>query len=314
MPFVKQQKNDAYFSRYQVKPRRRREGKTDAYARKRLVAQAKNKYASPKYRLVVRITNKQVICQIVYAKLQGDVVLTHATSKELPRYGIEHGLTNWTAAYATGLLVARRALTKLGLADKYEGVTEPTGELQLTEELGEDEPRPFKCYLDVGLRRTSTGNRVFGAMKGASDGGIFIPHNEKRFPGFDPESKAIDAEVLQKYIVGGHVAEYMESLEEEDDERFKKQFATYLAADVSSADLEEMYTSAYAAIREDPVFKPTEKDVDQWKKESTSRKAKPLNREQRRARVEEKIAAFKAGKADAGADEDDEEEAEEDDE
>lgn len=35
-------------SRFQVKPRRRREGKTDYYARKRLVAQAKNKYASPK--------------------------------------------------------------------------------------------------------------------------------------------------------------------------------------------------------------------------------------------------------------------------
>lgn len=85
--------------------------------------------------------------------------------------------------------------------------------------VGDDEPRPFKAYLDVGLRRTSTGNRVFGAMKGASDGGIFIPHNEKRFPGFDPESKTLDAEVLQKYIVGGHVAEYMESLEEEDDER-----------------------------------------------------------------------------------------------
>ena len=56
-------------------------------------------------------------------------------------------------------------------------------------------------------------------MKGASDGGLYIPHNERRFPGFDPESKALDAEVLQKYIVGGHVAEYMESLEEEDDER-----------------------------------------------------------------------------------------------
>jgi len=143
-------------------------------------------------------------------------------------------LTNWTAAYATGLLVARRALTKLGLADKYEGVTEPNGQIKLTEarephldayesllirSVGDDEPRPFKCYLDVGLRRTSTGNRVFGAMKGASDGGIYIPHNEKRFPGYDPETKALDAEVLQKYIVGGHVAEYMESLEEEDDER-----------------------------------------------------------------------------------------------
>ena len=82
---------------------------------------------------MVRITNKQVICQIIYAKLQGDHVFAHATSKELPRYGIKHGLTNWTAAYATGLLVARRALTQLGLADKYEGVVEPTGELQLTE-------------------------------------------------------------------------------------------------------------------------------------------------------------------------------------
>ncbi|RSH92699.1 60S ribosomal protein L5 [Saitozyma podzolica] len=307
MPFVKVQKNDAYFSRFQVKPRRRREGKTDYYARKRLVAQAKNKYASPKFRLVVRITNRQVICQIVYAKLQGDVVLTQATSKELPRYGISHGLTNWTAAYATGLLVARRALTKLGLADKYEGVTEPSGELELIEPLGEDEPRPFKAYLDVGLRRTSTGNRVFGAMKGASDGGIFIPHNTKRFPGFDPETKTIDAETLQKYIVGGHVAEYMESLEEEDDERFKKQFSTYLAEDIGSEDIEELYTSAYAAIREDPEFKPTEKDVAKWKAESQKLRQPKLNREQRRERVEQKIAAYKAGRAGAEEEEEDDE-------
>ena len=239
-----------------------------------------------------------MICQIVYAKLQGDVVLAHASSKELPKYGINHGLTNWTAAYATGLLIARRVLTKLGLADKYEGVVEPTGELELTEALGDDEPRPFKAYLDVGLRRTSTGNRIFGALKGASDGGIFIPHNEKRFPGYDPESKELDAETLQKYIVGGHVAEYMESLEEEDDERFKKQFSSYLADDIGSADIEEIFTEAYAKIREDPTFKPTEKDVAKWKKESAAHKDKPLNREQRRARVEEKIAAYKAGKLD----------------
>ena len=51
----------------------------------------------------------------------------------LPSELIRSGLTNWTAAYATGLLVARRALTHLGLADKYEGVTEPTGEVQLTQ-------------------------------------------------------------------------------------------------------------------------------------------------------------------------------------
>jgi large subunit ribosomal protein L5e len=201
------------------------------------VVQAKNKYASPKYRLVVRITNKDVICQIVSAKLQGDVVLAAAYSHELPRYGISHGLTNWAACYATGLLCARRALTKLGLADKYEGVAEPTGELQLTEPV-EGEPRPFKCFLDVGLARTSTGARVFGAMKGASDGGIFYPALRAAFPGvsprrlrlllhlqrhcadpsrtlysFDPESKELDAETLQSYIYGAHVSEFMESLE-----------------------------------------------------------------------------------------------------
>lgn len=41
------------YSRYQTKYRRRREGKTDYYARKRLITQAKNKYSARKYRLVV---------------------------------------------------------------------------------------------------------------------------------------------------------------------------------------------------------------------------------------------------------------------
>ncbi|EKM80091.1 hypothetical protein AGABI1DRAFT_84575 [Agaricus bisporus var. burnettii JB137-S8] len=307
MPFVKKVKSDAYFSRFQVKYRRRREGKTDYYARKRLVTQAKNKYNAPKYRLVVRFTNKDIIVQIVYARLQGDFVLTSARSAELPRYGIKHGLTNWAAAYATGLLAARRALTKLSLADQYEGVAEPDGTLSITEAIEEeDAPRPFKAFLDVGLKRTSTGSRVFGALKGASDGGIYIPHNEKRFPGYDPESKELDAEVLKKYIFGGHVAEYMESLEEEDDERFKKQFSKYLADGVGSEDIEEIYTNAHAAIRENPEFKPSEKTKD-WKAECLKFKAKRFTLEERRARIAEKIEKFKAGgleEEDAGEDDD----------
>ncbi|KAF7775964.1 hypothetical protein Agabi119p4_4357 [Agaricus bisporus var. burnettii] len=285
----------------------KREGKTDYYARKRLVTQAKNKYNAPKYRLVVRFTNKDIIVQIVYARLQGDFVLTSARSAELPRYGIKHGLTNWAAAYATGLLAARRALTKLSLADQYEGVAEPDGTLSITEAIEEeDAPRPFKAFLDVGLKRTSTGSRVFGALKGASDGGIYIPHNEKRFPGYDPESKELDAEVLKKYIFGGHVAEYMESLEEEDDERFKKQFSKYLADGVGSEDIEEIYTNAHAAIRENPEFKPSEKTKD-WKAECLKYKAKRFTLEERRARIAEKIEKFKAGgleEEDAGEDDD----------
>jgi large subunit ribosomal protein L5e len=232
---------------------------------------------------------------------------------------------NIDTAYATGLLVARRALTKLGLADKYEGVSEPDGTISMVEALDdEDAPRPFKCYLDVGLKRTSTGSRVFGALKGASDGGMFIPHNEKRFPGYDTETKEIDEETLKKYIFGGHVAEYMESLEEEDDERyvirfnlllpiaeemrlsFKKQFATYLADGVGSEDMEEIYTNAYAAIREDPVFKPTEKSKD-WKAETLKYKKTRLTHAQRKANIQERIEAFQAGGgAPAEEDEDDE--------
>lgn len=198
-----------------------------------------------------------------------------------------------SSAYATGLLCARRALNILNLADKYEGVTEPDGTFTEVEALGDDEPRPFKCYLDVGLKRTSTGSRVFAAMKGASDGGVLIPHSEKRFPGYDPETKELDSDVLSGYIRGSHVAEFMESLEEEDDERFKKHFSTYLADDVGSEDLEEIYENAFTAIREDPSFKATDKSKD-WKSESLKHRTSKLSYQQRKQKIADKIASFKS--------------------
>ena len=140
--------------------------------------------------------------------------------------------------YATGLLVARRALTLLKLADKYEGVTEPDGTIAETEPLGEGNPRPFKAFLDTGSARTTTGARVFGVMKGASDGGIFIPHNEKRFPGYDIESKELDADTLKNYIFGGHVSDYMENLEEEDDEKWVSYASSRIGAKDSDDDLQ----------------------------------------------------------------------------
>lgn len=42
----------------QVKYKRRRQGKTDYRARLRLSAQNKNKYNTPKYRFVVRFSNR----------------------------------------------------------------------------------------------------------------------------------------------------------------------------------------------------------------------------------------------------------------
>ena len=45
------------------------------------------------------------------------MIVTAAYSHELPNYGIKVGLTNYAAAYATGLLLARRVrvLVKLTL-------------------------------------------------------------------------------------------------------------------------------------------------------------------------------------------------------
>ena len=85
MGLIKSSKTKAYIRRFQVKFRRRRECKTDYYARKRLVMQDKNKYLSPKYRLVVRLSNRDVTCQIVFARIVGDHVLCAAYSHELPR-------------------------------------------------------------------------------------------------------------------------------------------------------------------------------------------------------------------------------------
>lgn len=216
----------------------------------------------------------------------------------MKRYGVKHGLTNWAAAYCTGLLLARRTLKKLGLDETFEGVEEADGEFKITEAADEDgeERRPFKVFLDVGLTRTSTGARVFAAMKGASDGGLYVPHSEKRFPGYDIESKELDAETLRKYIFGGHVAEYMETLADDDEERYKSQFQGYIDDDIEAEGLEEMYQEAHKAIRADPTKKDpdaVEKSKEEYKKESLKYKTRKLSKAQKLEHVKQKIAQLK---------------------
>jgi large subunit ribosomal protein L5e len=286
MPFVKVVKNNAYYKRFQVKFRRRREGKTDYYARKRLVAQDKNKYNTPKYRFIVRYTNKDIICQIAYSTIAGDKIIESAYAHELPKYGVKVGLTNYAAGYCTGLLCARRTLSKLGLADAYKGADEVNGDFFEVEE-NEEGPRPFKAYLDIGLARASTGARIFGALKGAVDGGLAIPHSTKRFPGFDEESGEFEADVHRKYIFGGHVKEYMESLEE-DAEAMKRQFGKYLEAGIDGDAIEGMYKAAHAAIRKDPSR------AAKAAKEVAHKRyhRKKMSYAQRKDRVKQKKAAF----------------------
>lgn len=90
------------------------------------------------------------------ASIAGDIVVAAAYSHELPRYGLEIGLTNYAAgtyltdedfkfnflsrfliaciltvtsvisAYCTGLLLARRVLKQLEMDEEYEGNVEVT--------------------------------------------------------------------------------------------------------------------------------------------------------------------------------------------
>jgi len=263
MAFVKLVKNKAYFKRYQVKYRRRREGKTDYYARKRLVAQDKNKYNSPKYRFVVRFSNKDITCQVMSSKICGDVCHTAAYAHELERYGLPVGHTNYAAAYCTGLLCARRLLQKYNLDKAFPGTEDVTAEFDecyVHNEEDEEGPNAFHALMDVGLKCTTLGSKLFAALKGAFDGGLEIPHSEKKFFGYDPDSKEYEAEEHKERIFGGHVSAYMESMEQDDPDKYQKHFSRWIKAGIGPDDLEDLYGKVHAAIRADPAPKPSNKN------------------------------------------------------
>lgn len=320
MPFVKAQKNKAYYKRIQTKFRRRREGKTDYFARRKLVSQEKNKFNTPKYRLVTRITNKKVICQVIYATIQGDRVLTQATSTELEKYGVPAGYTNYAACYATGLLIARRTLDVVGQADAITGVEECTAE-EFHVEDEDTEKKPFKVLLDVGLIRTIPGSRVFGILKGAVDGGLHVPHSVKKFPGYtEPEERGMDyeydASAHLERIIGTHCQEYMDMLKEEDPDRYKQAFSKFIEAD-QEEDLEDMYKECHSKIREDPKFVKKEAsgitnkrtgNLVTTSKGTTYTRLKKLSYKQRKARVAQKLQSAAAKLMAAACEEEEEEE------
>ena len=61
-------------------------------------------------------------------------------------------------------------------------------------------PGACTCYLyaNTNSAEITTANKVIGALKGAVNGGLSIPHSTKQFPGFYFESKELNAEVHQK--------------------------------------------------------------------------------------------------------------------
>jgi len=162
--------------RYRVKPRRRREGRTDY--RKRLSLLRSNKT-----RMVVRKTNNQTIVQFVEYKEKGDHIIAQAISKELKtNFNWKFSTSNTPAAYLTGYLAGMRAKEK----------------------------KIDECILDIGRQRPVSGSKLFASLKGVIDTGIDCPHDEKKIPNDDRlKGKHIDekigsqVETILKKISGG---------------------------------------------------------------------------------------------------------------
>jgi large subunit ribosomal protein L5e len=109
-------------------------------------------------------------------------------------------------------------------------------------------------------------------MKGACDGGLNVPHNDHRFPGFrwekpeenvgrkkggGQEEKAKpkacpDPETHLEHILGGHVQAYYDDLKANNPAGFKKQFSKWTKA-LGGKSFGDLYKAAHAAIRKNPA-------------------------------------------------------------
>merc|ERR1712232_902981 len=271
MPFVKTTKTNAYFKRFQTKFRRRRQSKTDYYARKRMVTQDLNKYGTPKFRLVARLTNSKIIAQVCYSMQKGDFCIAQATSQELTKWGLTTGFTSYAAAYATGLLVARRVLDKLRLADMFTGVKEVDGkdyDVSADAEAVKLSRRPFKAILDIGTTKSTTGNRVFGVLKGACDGGLHIPHSVKKYPGYvkeeDSKKGEYNAEAHKDRILGCHIDDYMEKFKSGSEDDYRRQFSRWdeCLKNAKVDSVEDLFLKIHEGIRKTPAYTKTVKKVE----------------------------------------------------
>ncbi|MEM2849849.1 MAG: 50S ribosomal protein L18 [Candidatus Bathyarchaeia archaeon] len=174
--------------------KRRLQFKTD-YRRRRLLL------LSGLPRLVVRKTSKNIIVQIVEARLEGDHVLASAHSKEVVRdFGwLGHG-NNSSIAYLTGLLAGLKCV-KIGVK---------------------------VAVLDAGISKPAKGGRIAAALKGVLDAGLDIPHGEEMLPSDDRVS-------------GKHIAEYAGKLKSGNPELYKKAFSNYLKKGLDAESIVEHF-------------------------------------------------------------------------
>ncbi|PSH00285.1 MAG: 50S ribosomal protein L18 [Nanohaloarchaea archaeon SW_4_43_9] len=154
---------------YEVPFRRRREQKTDYKQRRNLLK-------SGKPRAVVRLSNNHTRVHIAHYNRDGDKNTAQTVSKELEDHGWEYHTGNLPATYLTGYLAGMKA-------DVDEAV------------------------LDLGIKETKKGGKMFAALQGLKDAGIEIPAGEEVIP----EKSRIRGEHI-KEMTGNNVPENFETV------------------------------------------------------------------------------------------------------
>lgn len=154
----------AYGGRQRNQYRRRMSGETDYRRRLKLLR-------SGNARAVVRVSNTRTVCQIVNWKVDGDKVELSMTGDDLvSRFGWpeSNSRKNVPASYLVGYAMGKAALAA-----------------------GHDE-----AVLDIGLAASTSGNRVFSALKGMVDAGLEIPHGDSVLPN---DERATGAHIDESY-------------------------------------------------------------------------------------------------------------------
>ena len=156
---------------------------------------------------------------------------------------------------------------------------------------------------------------MFGALKGLSDGGVYIKHNAKRFPGYkvilpeekgEKRSETFDPEVHCKKIFGNYIDEHIKADAEDVKSRDfnKQQFSKWREClkKTGAKSIEDLYEKVHEEIRKNPDRVKTErkhKPVLKFNKDKTemtnhagtkwTRNIK-LTNEQRKTRAKARLA------------------------
>lgn len=105
--------------------------------------------------VTINVSNQNINCQLIQPAMKGDVVLTHAGSKELAKYGWKGSLNNLSACFLVGLILGKKMNTK----------------------------KLDSAILYIG--KTSFTSKVAACLKGIATAGIDIPLSEESLPSED---------------------------------------------------------------------------------------------------------------------------------